>query len=68
MVMDETVQGRTKKFDILLCHGQLSFCKHPALHEVEERHGVDLGFAYKTDVKTQKPRKVCFNLFIAGHR
>ncbi len=26
----------------------MAFRKYPALHVLEERHGVDLGFAYKT--------------------
>ena len=32
----------------LLCH-----VPYPALHELEEHHGVDLGFAYKTEVSAQ---------------
>ena len=54
--MDEAVQGRMKKkFDIcyVMAKESLGFRKYPALHELEERHGVDLGFAYKTDVSAQ---------------
>ena len=48
--MDEAVQAHMKKYDICLCHGQksLAFFKYPSLHELEECHGVDLGFSYKT--------------------
>lgn len=33
-----------------ICHGKdiIAFCKYSALHKLEVRHGVDLGFAYKT--------------------
>ena len=56
LVMDEAVQGHMKKkFDIcyVMAKEGLSFRKYTALHELEERHGVDLGFAYKTDVSAQ---------------
>ena len=56
LVMDKTVQERMKrKFDIcyVLAKESLSFSKYPAIHELEERHGADLGFAYKTDVSAQ---------------
>ena len=56
LVMDEAVQGRMKKkFDIcyVMAKESLGFRKYPALHQLEERHGVDLGFAYKTDVSAQ---------------
>ena len=56
LVMDEAVQGRMKrKFDIcyVMAKESLGFRKYPALHELEERHGVDLSFAYKTDVSAQ---------------
>ena len=50
-VMDEAVQARMKKkFDIcyVIAKESLAFRKYPSLHELEERHGVDLGFSYKT--------------------
>ena len=56
LVMDEVVQGRMKKkFDIcyIMAKESVGFRKYPALHELEERHGVDLGFAYKTAVSAQ---------------
>lgn len=49
--MDKAVQDRIdKKFDICYVLGKecLPFAKYPALHELELRHGVDLGQAYKT--------------------
>ena len=45
--MDEAVQGCMKrKFDIcyVMARESLMFRKYPALHELEERHGVDLVF------------------------
>ena len=44
-----------EKVDIcyLMPKERLGFRKYPSLHELEERHGVDLGFVYKTDVSTQ---------------
>ncbi len=54
--MDEAVQGcMKKKFDIcyVMAKESLGFRKYLALHELEERHGVDLGFAYKNDVPAQ---------------
>ena len=56
LVMDRAVQARMKrKFDIcyVMAKESLRFRKYPALHELEERHGVDLGFAYKTEVSAQ---------------
>ena len=49
--MDKSAQDRIKKkFDICYVMGKecLAFAKYPALHELEVRHGVDLGQAYKT--------------------
>ena len=49
--MDKAAQDRiNKKFDICYAMGKecLAFVKYPALHELEVRHGVDLGQAYKT--------------------
>ena len=49
--MDKTAQEHiNKKFDICYVMGKecLAFAKYPALHELEVRHGVDLGQAYKT--------------------
>ena len=51
LTMDEAVKKRMKKkFDIcyLLAKEGIAFHKYPALHDLEARHGVDLGFAYKT--------------------
>ena len=52
LVMDETVKARMKKkFDIcfVMAKEGVAFRKYPSFHALEERHGVDLGFAYKTD-------------------
>ena len=56
LVMDEAVQQRMEqKFDIcyVLAKESMSFNKYTIVHELEERHGVDLGFAYKTDVSAK---------------
>ena len=55
LVMDEAVQWHMKKFDIcyVMAKESLGFQKYPALRELEERHGVDLGFAYKSNVSAQ---------------
>lgn len=48
--MDPAVRERvTKKFDIsfVLAKEHIPFLKYPAIHEMEERHGVDLGPTYK---------------------
>ena len=39
----------SKKFDIsfILAKEHIPFLKYPAIHELEERHGVDLGITYK---------------------
>ena len=44
-----------RKFDIcyVIAKENLSFHKYPVLHELEEYHGVDLGFAYNTEVSAQ---------------
>ena len=49
--MDKTTEDRIKKkFGICYVMGKecLAFAKYPALHELEVRHGVDLGESYKT--------------------
>ena len=49
--MDKSLQERMgRKFDIcyVLAKENLSFRKYPAIHELESRHGVDLGQAYVT--------------------
>ena len=51
--MDKAAQDHiNKKFDIcyVMAKECLAFAKYPALHELEVRHGVDLGQAYKTKV------------------
>ena len=51
LAMEESVEARIKrKFDIcyVMAKESLAFQKYPALHQLEERHGVDLGCAYKT--------------------
>ena len=49
--MDETTKKRMeKKFDIayLLAKENLAFMKYPAVYQLEAKHNVDLGIAYKT--------------------
>ena len=49
--MDKSLQETIgKKFDICftLAKVNLAFCKYPAIHELEIRHGVDLGLSYAT--------------------
>ena len=44
------MRERVKKFDIsflLAKEHNIPFLKYPAIHELEERHGVDLGATYK---------------------
>ena len=56
LVMEPTVKERMKKkFDIcyVLAKENMGFRKYAALHELEERHGVDLGFAYKNDTSAK---------------
>lgn len=53
MMMDATVRERVKKkFDIsyILAKEFMQFTKYMALHQLEQRHGVDLGKTYKTRV------------------
>ena len=48
--LDPTVKERVKrKFDIsfLIAKEHVPFTKYAAIHDLEERHGVDLGLAYK---------------------
>ena len=47
------MQGHMKKkFNICYVKAK-GFRKYPALHELEECHGVDLDFVYKTNVSAQ---------------
>ena len=49
--MEATTEGRMRrKFDIcyVLAKEGIAIHKYPLLHALEERHGVDLGFSYKT--------------------
>ena len=51
LTMDRTVKERIiKKFDtcFVMAKEGLAFRKYPSLHELEARHGADLGFSYKT--------------------
>ena len=55
--MDENTKSRImKKFDIsfVIAKECLLFTKYLAMHELEERHGVDLGQAYKTRESAHK--------------
>ena len=47
---DETRERMARKFDIcyMMAKESLPFTKYPALLELESRHGVDLGPAYRT--------------------
>jgi hypothetical protein len=48
--MDDTVRERMKKFNIsyVLAKESMPFTKYPSLHELKQRHGVELGQAYQT--------------------
>ena len=49
--MDAVTKERLKKkFDVcyLLTKENMAFLKYPAILELEERHGIDMGFAYRT--------------------
>lgn len=51
LAMDESVRSRMKKkFDIcyMMAKEGMAFKKYPIMHALEERHGVDLGFSYKS--------------------
>ena len=55
--MEVTAEQRVRrKFDIcyVLAKEGLAFHKYPALHVLEERHGVNLGFSYKTKNSARK--------------
>ena len=57
LTMDECTRERMrKKFDVcyLLAKEGLSFRKYPAIHALEERHGVELGFSYKSHEYARK--------------
>ena len=61
--MDPTMRDRVKKkFDItfVLAKEQIPFLKYPVVHELEERHGVDLGLIYKN--------RNSVNMFYSLHR
>ena len=48
--MDPAVWERIKKkvdIGFVLAKERILFLKYPAIHELEERHGVDLGATYK---------------------
>ena len=63
MQMDETAKNRTmRKFDIcyVMAKEGIAFAKYTALYNLEERHDVDLGIAYKNDVSAKS-----FTHFIA---
>ncbi len=57
LVMDEAVQGHMKrKFDncYIMTKESVAFRKYTSFHELEEHHGVELGFAYKTQGFSKK--------------
>ena len=54
--MDDTTRGRMKrKFDIcyVMAKEAIAFSKYIALYDLESRHEVDLGAAYKNDVSAK---------------
>ena len=57
LVMDDTVLERMKrkfkKESYIMAKQSLAFKKYPALHELELRHGVELGQAYRTKYSAQ---------------
>ena len=63
MNMDATTRERMKrKFDIcyVMAKEGIAFSKYPALYDLESRHEVDLGVAYKNDVSAK-----CFTHYLA---
>ena len=51
LAMDKSLQEKmSKKFDIcyVLAKENMAFSKYPAIHELEIRHGIDLGHSYAT--------------------
>ena len=51
LAMDKSLQEKMgKKFDIyyVLAKENMAFRKYPAIHELEIRHGIDLGHSYAT--------------------
>ena len=51
LALEKPMQEKiSKKFDIcyVMARESIAFRKYPVLHELEERHGVDLGQSYKT--------------------
>ena len=66
LTMDKsTLEKMERKFDIcyLLAKEGMAFKKYPALYSLEERHGVELGNAYKT-----KDSARIFTHYIAQHQ
>ena len=56
LTMDASVRSRLKKkFDIcyIMAKEGMAFKKYPTLHALEECHGVDLGFTYKTPLSAK---------------
>ena len=56
MNMDAATKERKKcKFDIcyVMAKEGMAFSKYPALYDLESRHDVDLGIAYKNDVSAK---------------
>ena len=56
MNMDATTRERMKsKFDIcyVMAKKGIALSKHPALYDLESRHNIDLGGAYKNDVSAK---------------
>lgn len=51
-----TKEKMKKKFDIcfVMAKENIAFRKYSAIYELEQRHGVDLGFAYHTKDSAKK--------------
>ena len=48
MTMDDAVKKKKFYISYLLAKEGIALKKYPALYELEARHGVNLGFAYKS--------------------
>ena len=53
MNMDATTRERMKSKFYVMAKESIAFSKHPVLYDLESRHDVDLGGAYKNDVSTK---------------
>ena len=75
-VIDELTKERMKRlFDVcfLMAKEGIAFNKYPALLEIQERHGIDIGPAYKSDTSAKlftsfiaQSQRQCFHEFFSS--